>query len=226
MFTGMKAVLTLMVIACAGEMLCQDKPQATGTPTFLEFPVTMKQKVEAGKTPIGTKIKVELVMATLVDGKTVPRGAVLSGVVTESAVKTAATPSLLAIRLDSAQWKKGSVAIKAYLTPWFYPIRNEIAPDLRYGPADGPISKTWNGMGTYPGSAASQPFPDTTVTDPEHSAPDTPATNISNRRSVMKDVEAMRDQYGAIAISSRRLNLKLDKLTTYVFVTSAEAGKN
>jgi len=228
MFTRITAIRLVMGVGvlCSGVSLCQEKPAATGNAGTIEFPVIMKQKVEAGKTPVGTKVQAELVMATLVDGKTVPRDAVLSGEVTESVAKTETEPSRLAIRMDSIQWKKGSAPIKAYLTAWFYPINAGPSPDVRYGPADGPMSKTWNGMGTYPGSAASQPFPDTSVTDPQRPTPDTPATSISKHRTLMKDVESARKDDGTVAITCKRFNLKLDKLTTYVMATGDLLARN
>ena len=82
----------------------------------------MRQNVEAGKTLVGTKIQAKLDVATLVNGVVVPEGAILSGEVIESAAKSGAEPSRLAIRMDSAQWKNGSVpaavtfASKVYLT--------------------------------------------------------------------------------------------------------------
>src|ERR1700687_5445684 len=63
----------------------------------LEFPVVMRQKVEAGKTLVGTKIEAKLTVATLVNGVVIPEDAVLSGEVIESSAKTAADPSRLAI---------------------------------------------------------------------------------------------------------------------------------
>lgn len=227
MFTRITAVRLVvgMAVLCSQSSPGQEKPAATANAGTIEFPVIMKQKVEAGKTPVGTKVQAELVMATLVDGKTVPRDAVLSGEVTESVAKSATEPSRLSIRMDSIQWKKGSAAIKAYLTAWFYPIRTGAGPDVQYGPSEGPV-KTWNGMGAYPGSAASEPFPDTSVTDPQRPAPDTPATSISKHRTLMKDVESTRREDGTIAISCKRLNLKLDKLTTYVIATGDLLARN
>jgi hypothetical protein len=62
--------------------------------------------VAAGKTPVGAKIKARLAVATLIDGKVIPRSAVFSGEVIDSAAKTA-DASRLAIRMDSMVWKKG-----------------------------------------------------------------------------------------------------------------------
>jgi hypothetical protein len=80
--------------------------------------------VAAGKTPVGAKIKARLAVATLIDGKVIPRSAVFSGEVIDSAAKTATDPSRLAIRMDSVVWKKGSASLTAYLTAWYYPLED------------------------------------------------------------------------------------------------------
>jgi hypothetical protein len=77
----------------------------------VEFPVVMRQSVDAGKTAVGTKVQAKLVAATLLNGVVVPRDAVLSGEVTESVAKSKTDPSRLAIRMDTAQWKKGSAPV-------------------------------------------------------------------------------------------------------------------
>ena len=77
----------------------------------------MRQNVAAGTTSVGTKVQAKLAVATLVDGMVVPRDAVLSGEVTESVAKSATDPSRLAVRMDSAQWKKGPAPIVLSLAP-------------------------------------------------------------------------------------------------------------
>ena len=54
----------------------------------------------------------------LVDGKVIPRNAVLSGEVIASAGKTGTEPSRLGIRIHSATWKGGTAPVTAYLTAW------------------------------------------------------------------------------------------------------------
>ena len=88
-----------------------------------EFPVTMRQNVKAGKTPVGTKIEAKLTIATLVNGTVIPAGAIFSGEVVESAAKSSSDPSRIAIRMDSVQWKNASKPITVYLTAWYYPIQ-------------------------------------------------------------------------------------------------------
>ncbi len=117
----MLAVILGPVILGSIMLLGQQPPQSSSPLVGTEFPIFMKQNIVAGKTPVGTKIQAKLVAATLVNGVVVPRDAILSGEVIESVKKSASDPSRLAIRMDSADWKKGSVPIKAYLTAWYYP---------------------------------------------------------------------------------------------------------
>jgi hypothetical protein len=187
----------------------------------------MRQKVEAGATPVGTKVQATLAIATLMDGKVIPRDAVFSGEVTESVARSKDKPSRLAIRWDSVQWKKGTAPVKVYLTAWFYPPKDVTGQDLKYGP-DLPPSRTWNGAGQYPdpNSRVYRPFPGTDSAKDGDAVPDTAASTISNHPALMKNVESDRNQNGDIAVSSKKSNIKLDKLTTYVLATSEPMPTN
>jgi hypothetical protein len=188
-------------------------------PAVNEFPVTFKQNVAAGKTPVGTKVEAKLAVATLMNGTVIPRNAVFSGEVVESSAKSGADPSRLAIRMDSVRWKNGSSPVTVYLTSWYYPVRITPAQDLMYGPPDGPVSKTWNGAGTYPdpSSPASQPFPGRQqAKGPDMTTPDCTASCISDHPTVMKDIASTIQPSGEITLTSTRFNIKLDKVTTYV----------
>src|ERR1700685_232799 len=198
----------------------QQKPAASVVPGTQEFPVVMQQNVAAGKTPVGAKIKAKLEVATLIDGKVIPRSAVFSGEVIDSAAKTATDPSRLAIRIDSVVWKKGSAALTAYLTAWYYPLKDAAGQDLQYGPTQ-PANRTWNGQGQYPdpNSKVYKPFPGSNSNDKSASAPDTPSATISNHRVLMKDVATESRNDGEIALISKHSNIKLDKLTTYVLAS-------
>src|SRR5277367_4444886 len=57
---------------------------AASVASVQEFPVTMRQNVKAGKTPVGTKVEAKLTTATLVKGAVIPAGAIFSGEVVES----------------------------------------------------------------------------------------------------------------------------------------------
>ena len=227
-----RVVLTV-VLGCAAlfgqQTPGQHPPAASGSSGLLEFPVIMRQNVAAGTTPVGTKVQAKLAVATLVDGVVVPRDAVLSGEVTESVAKSATDPSRLAIRMDSAQWKKGSAPIvlpltsNVYLTAWYYPVAAMTSQDLSdESPDDGPqVWKHRNRAPTFPdpNTPASQPFPGRgTDTDPV-SLPPSPASNISKHRALMKNVESTRNSDGAVTLTSKSFNIKIDKLTTYVLAT-------
>ncbi len=218
MFTKMVVrQVVLAVVVCSAALLCQEKPAAPSAAGKNEFPVIMQQKVAAGTTPVGTKIQAKLTIATLVDGAVVPKDAVFSGEVIESAAKSSTDPSRLAIRMDSVQWKEKSAPVKVYLTAWIYPVRELASQDLKYGP-DLPASRTWNGAGSYPdpNSRVYRPFPGRDATSGPDLSPDAPALAISDHRALMKNVESKRNQDGSVAITCKRSNIKLDKLTTYV----------
>jgi hypothetical protein len=204
--------------ALLGQQQLATSTPATSTPAGVqEFPVILQQNVAAGKTPAGTRIEAKLEVPTLVNGTVIPRDAVFSGEVIESVAKTATNPSRLALRMDSVKWKNGSASVRAYLTAWYYPERDETGQDLQYGPQQ-PANRTWDGQGQYPdpNSKVYKPFPgsDSGKSD---SAPNTPVATTANHPVRMKDVETASSNDGAIAIVCKRANLKLDKLTTYVF---------
>jgi len=206
---------------CPASLLSQDKSAASSPTGVHEFPVQMRQKVEAGATAVGTKVQATLAIATLLDGNVIPKDAVFSGEVIESVAKSEQNPSRLSIRWDSVQWKKGSAPVKVYLTAWFYPPRDVAGQDLKYGP-DVPASRTWNGAGVYPdpNSRVYRPFPDADSGNSRDAVPDAPVSTISGHRAQMKNIESVRNPDGDVAISSKKSNIKLDKLTMYVLASS------
>jgi hypothetical protein len=213
--------LLLTVIAAA--------QQKSPSPQYIEFPAVMREKIAAGSTPVGTKVEAQLLAATLVNGTVVPRNAILSGEVIESTPKSATEPSLLSIRLNSAQWKKGSTPIKAYLTAWYYPVANGTNQDLSYEPADVANSpRNWNGAGTYPdpNNPASRPFPGADSGKDSSNSPSSPASNIAKHRVAMKNIESSTNADGNVILSSGKNNIKLDKITTYVFSNSDLLPRN
>jgi hypothetical protein len=205
----------LFSILCSACLFAQQNHAAVA-----EFPVVWQQNIVAGKTPVGARIQAKLDIATLVNGTVIPRNAVLTGEVLESAAKTASDPSRLAIRIDSVQWKSGSAPVKLFLTPWYYPAMVENGPDLQYGPEQSP-KRSWNGMGQYPdpNSPTYRPFPGATDSDKGSSAPDTTSATTSNHRVAMKDIEFQRSDDGVIVMISAHSNIKLDKVTTYVLAS-------
>jgi hypothetical protein len=216
-------MLSCWAILSPGFGLGQQRPAPAASPDARELPVTMQQNVTAGKTAVGTKVQAKLRTATLVEGTVIPRNAVLSGEVVESAAKTENGDSRLAIRMDSAHWKNGSATVLLYLTAWYYPTRDAMGQDLQYGPTQ-PANRTWNGAGAYPdpNSKIYKPFPEG-ESDKSGSVPDTPSSTISNHRSPIPDIHAEYGDNGAIALVSHRTNIKVDKLTTYV-LASGEVG--
>jgi hypothetical protein len=200
-------------------LLGQSIPAGPSSSSLLEFPVIMLQKVTAGTTPVRTKVQAKLALATLVGHAVVPQGAILSGEVTESVPKSATDASRLGIRMDSVQWKNGSVTIKAYLTAWYYPVTTtlqDLSPDP--DPQDNVSIQRRRRRGaanpTYPNPSASAPGRGT-GTDPAP-APPSPEHGISKHRVLMKNVELARNNDGAITLISKRGNVKLDKETLYV----------
>jgi hypothetical protein len=208
-------------VAYSARSAGQQAPPATtasgASSASREFPVTMQQSVTAGKTPAGTKVQAKLEVATLVDGTVIPKNAVFSGEVIESVAKTKTDPSRISIRMDSVQWKGASAVVKIYLTAWYYPVQEQMGQDLQYGPQQS-AKGTWNGQGQYPdpNSKSYKPFPGSD-TDKNSTVPDTPNATTSNHRLAMNDVESTSGADGTLTLVSKRTNIKLDKLTTYVF---------
>jgi hypothetical protein len=179
-----------------------------------ELPIMLRQNVVAGKTAAGTKVDGQLIMATMMKGGVIPRGALISGEVIESVAKSHDSASRLAIRMDSAQWKNGGVKFKGYLTAWYYPPAPIAPPNLAYGPPG--EHRNWGGT---------DPTVDTT--DPPNPAQrlstqdngmntSAPGTVIAKERVLMKNVEATRDADGSIVLVSSRSSIKLSKVTAYV----------
>jgi len=203
----------------------QPKPAASSA-AGPEFPVLMRQNVAAGTTLVGTKVQAQLAVSTLVNGVVVPRDAILSGEVTESVAKSASTPSRLAIRMDSAQWKNRStpmvfvLAPKVYLTAWYYPPPPLAYRDLPSGLPDADqhprLSSEEPGIssGKQISTPASMSLPGT----------DTDKLPAPKHRVLMKDVESTRNSEGAVTLTSKHSNIKLDKTTTYVLATGNLAG--
>jgi hypothetical protein len=221
MFRNRIAVVpVVLTFLCSPALFSQPPAQPSlappGSPSLgladLEFPVTLRQNVTAGVTAVGTKVQAKLAVATLVTGKVIPQNAILSGEVTESQAKSSTEPSRLAIQIDSAQWKNGSVAIKVYLTAWIYPLAM-ILPSQ--DPAD--ISPSVRGVPITRSGGSTFPDPSRADNDPSLPSPD---SSLSKHRVLMKNVESTRDTQGNVVLSSKRSTIKLDKQTTYVFAAS------
>ena len=227
-----KAILAgqvALVIVLGSAVLRSQQPPAAPTPSVpRDFPVIMRQNVVAGTTAVGTKVQAKLVIATLVDNVVIPRDAMLSGEVTESAAKSASEPSRLAIRMDSAQWKNGSAPIKAYLTAWYYPPEPIEDQNLSYHPDDSQSARAWNGAGTYPDpkNPAAQPFPGSEQNKDHSPTSVSPSSSVSKHRLLIKNVEATQHDDGTVTLASTHANIKLDKVTTYVLIAGAPTPVN
>lgn len=216
----------LIAVFCSRALFCQQntdqqkevQPSAIASATQ-EFPVTMRQNIIAGKTPVGTMVEARLAIATLMAGKVIPEGAIFSGVVTESTAKTESSPSRLGIRMSSVQWKKDSAPVTAYLTSWYYPVRMTMNEE-----SNGIHGDIGMQSGSRPVAPPSRPYPTNTEQGPD--LPSSPSSNLSDHRIEMKDVWSQRYSDGTLSISSSRFNIKIDKSTTYVLATGElPAGK-
>ena len=118
--------------------------------------------------------------------------------------------------MDSARWKNDSVSLKAYLTAWYYPLRNaseeEHAND-QPGGIHGEAGMTVGG--SRPTTRSQRPY---STGNPNEGTDYPSASNstLSNYRIKMKDVDSVPLDKGGTAITSSRSNLKLDKTTTYI----------
>jgi hypothetical protein len=213
----------LLVLLFTLSAFAEQKPSQNAD--LIEFPVHMQQKVTAGVTPVGTKVKAKLTISTLVKGKVVPEGAILSGEVSESDAKSANAPSKLSIRMDLAEWKNSSLPIKVYLTEWYYPVKSPMTEDDNpgYSGIHGSVGITMGGGNPYPSPGSpGRPFPDDgPPTIPPTIDPDTnrTAADVSTHRVRMKDVESKHNEDGSVTLLRKKNSLKLDKFTTYVFAS-------
>jgi hypothetical protein len=215
----------------------QSSSNTPGSFPGLEFPAVISQNVVAGTTPVGTKIRAKLAVATLVNGVVVPRDAILSGEIVESVAKTASGPSRLAVFMESAQWKGGAAPTalrfntKLYLTAWYYP-QAPLSPyplSAQAGAAASLPSTHGNGVSNYPNptyrapnAPSSRPFPSDDAD--RNGDPSSPASGVSQHRVLMKDVESARSREGAVTLTSTHSNIKLNKTTTYVFAAGVLPG--
>jgi hypothetical protein len=180
-----------------------------------ELPIVLRQTVEAGKTAVGTKVEARLVMATMIKGRVLPRAAIISGEVIESVAKSGNSPSRLAIRMDSAQWKNGGAKFKLYLTRWYYPPVPMAPPNISYVPAGD--RRNWGGTDPTV-DTTDPPNPAQRLSTQEDNGMNAaaPASIIASKRILMKNMKSATDADGSVVLVSSRSNIKLNKVTTYV----------
>jgi hypothetical protein len=77
-------------------------------------------------------------------------------------------------------------------------------------------------MGAYPNPnnpVSQQRFPSADTGKDNSPALPSPASIISKHRVLMKNVDSTRTSDGAVTLASKRFNIKIDRLTTYVLAT-------
>lgn len=216
MFRRMLLLTLVLGVSCSLSTAADQTPKQPALAAAQEYPIILEKGLSAGKTPVGTKIQGKLLMATLVNGKVVPRNAIFSGEVIESQAKTKTDPSRLSILMDLVTWKQGSAAVRVYLTSWYYPTVADPGQPLQYGPEQ-PPSRTWDGKGQYPdaNNRVYHPFPGSEPKD--QPVPTTANPVASSHRVLMENIQSEPAADGAIVLVSKRSNIKLDHVTTYVF---------
>ena len=214
---GVGLILGVWSVAVVG----QQQPAQSATPALHEFPVILQQNVETGKTPVGTKLQAKLAAATLFNGTVIPKNAVVTGLVVQSEAKSAKNQARLEIRIDKVTWNGGWAPLGAYLMPLFYPTTGQAVPNLPHEAPD-PDSRTLNGAGQS-GSPMNRPFPSNGSEASRGAISDIPT--ISNRPVRMGNVALEPTSDGGIALVSEHANIKLYKLTTYVFAADESPAK-
>ncbi len=215
MLTSFLSRILILLSLCSGFAISQEQPSASRPLSALELPVIFQQSITAGKTAAGTKVQAKLQVATLMGHTVIPRDSILEGEVIESVSKSKTAPSILAIRITSVQWKSGTEKLNVYLVPWFYPPVMQQGQELQYGPSQ-PANRTWNGQGQYPDSSGLyKPFPGSD-SDKASRPPGTLSTETVPHRSRMSGIESQRSDDGVIRLVSKKSNIKLDRVTTYI----------
>ena len=220
MLTRRLVVQGAILAFCSAASIGQQSHQASPPPVLREFPVVLQQSVEAGKTPAGTKVQGKLAAATLFNGTLIPKNAVASGVVVESESKKGKDRARLAIRMNTVSWDGGWAPLNAYLMPLYYPATGQAVPNLPNESPD-PDSRTLNGPNQSSQSPMSRPFPG--GSEASGAIPD--VAILSSRPVRMKNVVLEPTSNGGIALVSEHANIKLFKMTTYVFAADESSAK-
>jgi hypothetical protein len=202
--------------------LSQQSQPASPVPKLREFPLVLQQNIESGKAKIGTKVQAKLAAATMFDGTAIPRNAVFSGVVIESTPKNANGPAKLAIRMETAEWKHGSSSITAYLLPLYYPATNQAVPNFGDA-AQGSGPNTPDGADQHSNSESPMHHQSFPADESQLAVPEISIT--SNRPVQIKNVTVTLADEGGAALVSDSSNIKLFKLTTYVFAAREPRAK-
>jgi hypothetical protein len=222
---GKRSKWTLRQVAiigfCFAASMGQQKPPTPSSSALHEFPLVLQQSIESGKATIGTKVQAKLAVATMFEGTVIPRNAVFSGVVIESTPKSAKEPAKLAIRMETVEWKHGSSSIMAYLLPLYYPATTQSMPNFEDASqaSGGPASDGGQGSSSE-SNMSHQSFP---ANESQAAIPE--ISSISNRPVQIKNVKVALADEGGAALVSEHSNIKLFKLTTYVFAARETRAK-
>jgi hypothetical protein len=214
--------LVVVIALCGSVSLGQQKSTAPSSLPLREFPVVMQQSVEAGKTPVGTKVQAKLAVATTFHGVVIPRNAVVTGVVFESVRKSASSPSRLGIRMENAKWKDESTCMmKAYLMPLYYPL---VSQSMQGPAAESPDSdsRSMNGPNQSASSPMSQPSFGGDSEAAREAMPN--LLTLSSRPVSMKNVRMEPVKDTGLELVSEHDNIKLHKMTTYVLAAIETAA--
>jgi hypothetical protein len=213
MLTRRLVVQGAIIAFCSAASIGQQSHQVSPRPVLREFPMVLQQSVEAGKTPAGTKVQGKLAAATMFNGALIPKDAVASGVIVESESKKGEERARLSIRMNTASWDGGWTPLNAYLMPLYYTGTVQAVPNLPNESPD-PESRTLNGPNQSSESPMSRPFQGGSEAN-QGAIPD---VAIPSTRPVrMKNVVLEPASNGGIALVSEHSNIKLFKMTTYVF---------
>lgn len=203
-----------IIVFCVTASMGQQKPPTPSASGLHEFALVLQQSIESGKATIGTKVQAKLAVATMFEGTVIPRNALFSGVVIESTLKSANEPAKLAIRMETAEWKHGSTSITAYLLPLYYPAMTQSLPNFGDSPQQsGP--NTPDGTGQPSSSESPMRHPSFPTDESQSAIPE--VSTSSNRPVQIKNVAVALADEGGAALVSEHGNIKLFKLTTYVF---------
>jgi len=221
---GKRSKWTLSQVAiigcCFAVSVGQQKPPTSSSSVLHEFPLVLQQSLESGKAKIGTKVQAKLAVATMFDGTVIPRNAVFTGVVIESTLKSAKEPAKIAIRMETAEWKHGSSSMMAYLLPLYYPPTSHAMQN--FGDASQESGPTSNGA---QGSGSESPTSHQSFPSNESQAAMPEVSTTSNRPVQIKNVTVALADEGGAALVSEHGNIKLFKLTTYVFAARETRAK-
>ncbi len=222
MLTRRSVIQGAILAFCSAASIGQQSHQASPPPVLRQFPVILQQNIEAGKTPAGTKVQGKLAAATLFNGALIPKNAVASGVVIESESKKGEDRARLAIRMNTVSWDGGWAPLYAYLMPLYYPAAGQAVPNLPNESPD-PESRTLNGPNQSSQSPMSRPFAGGGSEANQGAIPD--VAILSSRPVRMKNVVLEPASDGGIALVSEHANIKLFKMTTYVFAAEESSAK-